>query len=189
MPVHALGRGSGPNKAVEPTPSSCPLRSRVRARLTASVTLKTILCRRRGQYCEMHVRAQTRHPPCEPINDVLPLLCIEVVGAQGTRRLVTREPMEHAPDDRMRSRHHSPFLAPTCGKGISQRRQSGPLRTGRGMGALASTPSARARCLDGLCPSVVGLHARQQFPVYPKDPIQPMSEDSFGAISCPMYRV
>jgi hypothetical protein len=29
----------------------------------------------------------------------------------------------------------------------------------------------------------------QQFPVYPKDPIQPMSEDSFGAISCPMYRV
>jgi hypothetical protein len=29
----------------------------------------------------------------------------------------------------------------------------------------------------------------QQFPVYPKDPIQPMAEDSFGAISRPMYRV
>jgi hypothetical protein len=29
----------------------------------------------------------------------------------------------------------------------------------------------------------------QQFPLYPNDPIQPMSEDSFDVISRPMYRV
>jgi hypothetical protein len=36
---------------------------------------------------------------------------------------------------------------------------------------------------------IMGLMNRQQFPLYPKDPIRPVSEGSLGAISCPMCRV
>jgi hypothetical protein len=76
------------------------------------------------------------NPPCEPIDEVMPPLGIEVMGHEILRGFLAREHAKGTDNHRVRDGDDGPFLPPSGRQAVIQGRQVRPLGARRGVGQL-----------------------------------------------------